>query len=254
MSGPARQYALLPLDYAIREAIDFLRHHEPPEGYFVGFSGGKDSIVTIELCRMAGVKYEAYYSCTTIDPPEVVKFIRQNYPAVKWLRPAMSFYSAIKKKSPPLRMKRWCCDILKKDPSKAIPLKVRVTGIRAEESIRRASRPRIDLHKKYGFLMVKPIFSWAEWMVWDFIDQMGLPYPSLYDEGWGRIGCVVCPFIFHKNQSKVNAHKKRWPGIYRAFESACHAWFEDKRTTEEWRGKHDNFEDYMAAYYRGFEE
>lgn len=41
-------------DY-IREAVDFLRTHEPPEGYFAGFSGGKDSITTLELCRMAGV-------------------------------------------------------------------------------------------------------------------------------------------------------------------------------------------------------
>ena len=42
-------------DY-IAESIDFLREHEPPEGYFVGFSGGKDSITALELCRMAGVK------------------------------------------------------------------------------------------------------------------------------------------------------------------------------------------------------
>lgn len=26
-------------DY-VRESLDFLRAHEPPEGYFVGFSGG----------------------------------------------------------------------------------------------------------------------------------------------------------------------------------------------------------------------
>ena len=30
-------------DY-IRESIDFLRQHEPPEGYFVGFSGGNGGI------------------------------------------------------------------------------------------------------------------------------------------------------------------------------------------------------------------
>lgn len=57
-------------DY-IQESIDFLRQHEPPEGYYVGFSGGKDSITTLELCRMSGVKYHAYYSCTRIDPPEM---------------------------------------------------------------------------------------------------------------------------------------------------------------------------------------
>ncbi len=46
-------------DY-IQESIDFLRQNEPDEGYFVGFSGGKDSIVTLALCRMAGVKHTPY--------------------------------------------------------------------------------------------------------------------------------------------------------------------------------------------------
>lgn len=87
-------------DY-VRESIKFLREHEPPEGYFVGFSGGKDSIVTLELCKMAGVKHEAFYSCTRIDPPEVVRFIREHHPEVKWLYPKMTFLAGIKRKCPP---------------------------------------------------------------------------------------------------------------------------------------------------------
>ena len=204
---------------------------------------------------MARVRHEAYYSCTTIDPPEVVKFILQYYPDIKWLRPAMSFYSAIKKNSPPLRMKRWCCDVLKKDHSKVIPLKTRIMGIRAEESTRRASRPRISQYQKYGQIIVKPIFAWQEWQVWDFIEQFRLPYPSLYDEGFDRIGCVVCPFICHANQARINRNKERWPGLYKAFEHACRDWWE-RCNAEGFRTryKHDSFEDYMYSYYRGFED
>ena len=145
MKNTIRQYSLPGYDTTdyITESIAFLRDNEPPEGFFVGFSGGKDSIVTLELCRMAGVKHEAFYSCTRIDPPEVVRFIRQHYPEVTWLYPKMTMWDGIKKKCPPLRTARWCCDVLKKEPARDHPLKHRIMGIRAEESVRRASRPRI---------------------------------------------------------------------------------------------------------------
>ena len=46
MKNTIRQYSLP--GYELRdyttEAIAFLRDNEPPEGFFVGFSGGKDSI------------------------------------------------------------------------------------------------------------------------------------------------------------------------------------------------------------------
>ena len=86
----------------VAESIAFIQQHEPPEGYFVGFSGGKDSITLLELCKMAGVKYEACYSCTRIDPPEVVRFIRQHHPDVTWLYPKDSFWNmVVKKKTTP---------------------------------------------------------------------------------------------------------------------------------------------------------
>lgn len=63
MKNTIRQYSLP--GYELRdyttEAIAFLRENEPPEGFFVGFSGGKDSIVSLELCRIAGVKHQAFY-------------------------------------------------------------------------------------------------------------------------------------------------------------------------------------------------
>lgn len=98
-----RQHSLpgFDLDYFVEESIDFLRRHEPQEGYFVGFSGGKDSIVTLELCRMAGVKHEAYFTHTGIEPPELLKFIRAHYPQVRWLRPAKSFFAFVQTNAPP---------------------------------------------------------------------------------------------------------------------------------------------------------
>lgn len=61
----------LPMECRVDRAIDLLRMHEPSEGYWLAFSGGKDSIVIKKLAQLSGVKFEARYSNTTIDPPEL---------------------------------------------------------------------------------------------------------------------------------------------------------------------------------------
>ena len=33
----------------VAAAIELLQKHEPPEGYYVAFSGGKDSVVILEV-------------------------------------------------------------------------------------------------------------------------------------------------------------------------------------------------------------
>ena len=66
----------------VQIAIQRLKAFEPPEGYYVAFSGGKDSQTIYHLCKEAGVKFDAHYSHTTVDPPEVIYFMRQHYPDV----------------------------------------------------------------------------------------------------------------------------------------------------------------------------
>lgn len=215
---------MIPVETMVDEAIDFIKCHEPEEGYFVGFSGGKDSIVTYELVKMAGVKHQVFYSFTGIDSPELVRFIRKNYPEVTFLHPKMSFWDGIKKKTPPLRTSRWCCDVLKKNPSKKIKLNHRIMGIRAEESRKRAERPRVQPYTGSKWVIYKPIFSWLQWHVWDFIELHGLSYPSLYDEGFDRLGCVICPFLTLK---KMKLSRERWPKFYEKFERTVHKWFID---------------------------
>ena len=123
-------------------------------------------------------------------------------------------------------------------------------GIRAEESARRANRGRISEFSPN--VQYKPIFHWQEWHVWAFIEEYALPYPCLYDEGFDRIGCVICPFMLHKNQSNVLRHKARWPKYYKVFESVTTDWFLHHSTKKD-RYNEETPEEYLTAYYRGFE-
>ena len=87
----------------VETAIERLRAFEPPEGYFVAFSGGKDSQCIYHLCVEAGVRFDAHYSHTTVDPPEVIHFMREHYPEVIVDKPDITMWQLIVKKGCPLR-------------------------------------------------------------------------------------------------------------------------------------------------------
>jgi phosphoadenosine phosphosulfate reductase len=214
------------------EAIEFLREHEPQDGYMVGFSGGKDSIVCEHIAKLSGVKYKSYHAVSGIDPPSVLKFIKQNYPYVIFIKPEKSFFELLPTKGYPTIMSRWCCDVVRKAPFKKLGLNHRILGMRAEESSRRAKFDRINkLNKKVT--IYRPIFHWKEFEIWEFIEKHGLKYPSIYDEGFDRTGCVVCPFICSKQGregKKLKMHMEKYPAIYRTFERAMYNLYENKDT------------------------
>lgn len=178
----------------VQQAINRIKEHEPAEGYYVAFSGGKDSIVILHLCKLAGVKYSAVYHFTSIDPKGVPQFIRNNYPEVIIEKPMYkgkrtNFYELVVLKGLPRRRIRWCCSILKEgggEKGSTVML-----GVRRAESKARSNREMFyEWNGKYNFL---PIYDWNDNDVWDFIHTYNLPYPPLYDEGHKRLGCVMCP-------------------------------------------------------------
>ena len=106
----------------VEKAIKRLQLYEPPEGYYLCFSGGKDSVVIKALADMAGVKYDAHYSITGIDPPELVKFIKEYHKDVIFEYPRyrdgtrVTMWNLIPKKTmPPTRLARYCCAYLKEN-------------------------------------------------------------------------------------------------------------------------------------------
>lgn len=136
----------------VEKAIQRLKAFEPKEGYYVAFSGGKDSQCVYHLCKLAGVKFDAHYSVTSVDPPELVRFIRENYPDVEFQfqywndgkpehyykdgrpKPITMWNLIADHTIPPTRMVRYCCDALKESGGGG---RVVVTGVRWAESVRR---------------------------------------------------------------------------------------------------------------------
>jgi phosphoadenosine phosphosulfate reductase len=208
----------------VERAVETIRLWEPsaldasPEGFTVAFSGGKDSCVIKRLAEMAGVKHQCAYNVTTIDPPELVHFIKQQHPDVKWHHPKMSFFAAIAARGLPTRRFRWCCDEFK-ESHRADGWSI--LGVRAEESPRRAATwktvTRFEKHRR-STMALSPILHWTEDDVWQFIRDQHLAYCSLYDEGLRRIGCICCAMA---NTKRRRADLARWPRYDRLYRKAC---------------------------------
>lgn len=211
-----------------------------PDGFHLAFSGGKDSQVLYHIAQMAGVKFKAHMQVTTIDPPEVMAFVRNHYPEVELHRPPLNFYQLIEKKGIlPTRTLRWCCVELKEHAGVGA---VTLIGVRSSESIRRAKRSEVERSNKnkarrkqyddpdvlFGAteemlhqcvkgsdrIVISPIFQWTNADVWNFIRGNGIEYCKLYDEGFHRIGCIFCPMGSAKTHQ---AERVRYPGFERSF-------------------------------------
>ena len=55
-----------------QKAIERLKAFEPATGYYLAYSGGKDSDCIKILAQLAGVKYNAVHNLTTVDAPECI--------------------------------------------------------------------------------------------------------------------------------------------------------------------------------------
>ena len=116
-------------------AIKRLKSFEPDDGYYLCYSGGKDSDVIRILANLAGVKHENVHNLTTVDAPETVQYIK-SLPDVRIDYPKTTTWKLIEQKMlPPTRTMRYCCEVLKEHGGEG---KVKITGVRWDESAKRA--------------------------------------------------------------------------------------------------------------------
>lgn len=195
----------------MQEAVFILQQYEPPEGYYLAFSGGKDSLVCYWLCKLANVRFDAHYNYTTIDPPELVQFVR-TFDDVEIMKPDTCYWQLIIKNGmPPTRLARYCCKELKEQGGKE---RIKILGVRAEESSKRKGREVVMLDGSPLGRCINLIYHWTESEVWEFIGCNMIEYCSLYDEGFSRLGCIACPQKRAKAQEQDFA---RWPAYRRAY-------------------------------------
>jgi phosphoadenosine phosphosulfate reductase len=223
----------------IKEAISRIKAFEEQavsmsvEGYYVAFSGGKDSIVLLDLFRKADVRHTVHFHITTVDPPELIRFIRNNYSGIIWERPAMSMWQLIRKKMmPPTRIVRYCCEHLKEGGGED---RMVATGIRWAESNQRKKRNMVEgCQKSARRIFLNPIIDWSDDEVWEYIRSNKMPYCELYDQGFKRIGCVGCPMA---GDGRIKEFE-RWPKYENAYKRAFSAAAANRlRFTNQYNGK-----------------
>lgn len=224
----------------VEEALYLLKAKEPPEGYYVAFSGGKDSVCIYHLCKMAGVKFDAHYNVTTIDPPELIWFMREYCPDVIFEYPKKSFLQRMVEKGFPQRHRRWCCAEYKERGGTG---RLVVTGIRKAESINRSKRKVIEsCYKDPTKFYLNIIAYWEFEDVWQFISENNLPYCKLYNEGYKRIGCLFCPMA--SKQRLVDAERyPRYKQLFIKYFQKLYEYkkFTGKKSVDRWKNGEEMF-------------
>jgi phosphoadenosine phosphosulfate reductase len=240
-----RDFIELNRDYLERKAskaIEFLKHvfNEYKKPIIVSYSGGKDSLVALDLTARTGVKFHVLFNDTGLEPLETyenVKAVTEKYGAELIVASAGdSYWRAIEEFGPPARDYRWCCKVIKLGPITNTLLSrfslgyISVVGQRAYESFQRAKLPKVSVSKWVTKdIVVAPIQNWTALEVWGYIIMRDLPYNRAYEYGFDRLGCVICPA---NELAELMIVSKRYPEIYRKLNDVLRRFAKQQRLPE----------------------
>lgn len=196
----------------------YRRYRKRLDCFHVAFSGGKDSIVLLDLVKKALPRgsFVVVFGDTGMEFPDTYDVVDKVeaqckeeginfYRAASHLKPEESW----KMFGPPSRDLRWCCSVHKSAPQ---TLKLReilnkdnyvgmdFVGIRAQESSARSEYEYENYGKKQkGQYSHNPILEWHSGEVWLYIYKDSLVINEAYKKGNSRAGCLFCPMTQGKN-------------------------------------------------------
>ncbi len=176
----------------------------------VSFSGGADStsVLVLAVEALGAERVVAVYSDTGLEYPESREYVEDLASKLGVelvvLKPEVSFIDEITKRGLMSVENRWCTELLKLRPLREYytrrNVKIYLDGARDYESTLRAKTPRISENPALpGVLRALPIKKWPRILVQLYLLSRGVELNPLYDKGYSRIGCIVCPAM-HKHE------------------------------------------------------
>lgn len=170
----------------------------------VSYSGGKDSLTTLLLVRDAVPQFDILFADTGLEFKETVDNVKQtaeelNLP-LKIHSSGDSFWQSIDNFGPPTVEARWCCKVCKLGAITQVIENnyenecLTFVGQRKYESEIRANSEHIWKNPSVGNqIAATPIQNWTALHVWLYLFWKKAKYNPLYEQGFDRIGCWLCP-------------------------------------------------------------
>ncbi len=205
--------------YTIKKAYsNYLKHKSKVDIFYVAFSGGKDSIVALDIIQrcLPHNEFIVLFGDTGMEFYDTYKVVEQIKSYCKEL--SINFYTAKShldpKESwkifgPPAQRMRWCCSVHKSTPQILFLRKylkdkkfrgMAFTGVRGDESDARSEYEDVSYGEKVkGQYSCHPILDWNSAELYLYIYTNRLILSDAYKKGNTRAGCLVCPLEGQKN-------------------------------------------------------
>ena len=190
----------------------FIEYKDKVDVFYVAFSGGKDSVVALDLVQRALPHncFKVLFGDTGMEFPdtyETVEKIKQICAEEKI--ELLQAKSKLKPENtwqifgPPAVTIRWCCSVHKTTPQimqlrevlqKPDFTGMAFTGVRGDESLSRSEYDAISYGGKHsGQYSCHPILEWNTAELFLYIYENDLTFNGAYKKGNTRAGCLVCP-------------------------------------------------------------